>query len=76
MTIEQLEEHVVWGNAHSDRVLFERVTDFVINDHPMHDKCRALAVIDRAMGIDCPFPDPWMVREYIEEAGLDQGAAI
>lgn len=52
MNIEQIEKHEIFGVYFYDRGLLNQIDDFLIENHPMTEKIRAMRKINEIMGID------------------------
>jgi hypothetical protein len=70
MTIEQLESAPVMGNAFSDSDLLENLDQFLISDASMADKVRAIAVLDKVMGLDDEANEGAVIDYLAERAEL------
>ncbi len=54
MNIQQIEQHRIIGNAHSDQPLMNAIDAFIADDtNPMNERIRACIKLDQVMGIEC-----------------------
>ena len=69
MKIEQIEALPVAGNHFQDRGIFDVIHEFMIGDHPVEEKIRALRKMDQVMGEENEVTAR-DVEEYLEESGV------
>lgn len=67
MTITEIEQHEIVGNAYHDGELMASIDKFVKQGNPIDEKIRALRKLDQVMGIDSGEITEQDVRDYILE---------